>query len=171
VASSIARCNSDYLMWGHVKERVYAVPPRTVDDLVTRLPTDDTAVDTSTLRPLEECHSTHYLLSCNRWKPLQTPPVITSHLASFDGNMYLENLTSSICCINLATIFFFTINYTVQILCAYYSSSCQHHYGADFLVLLSWCAVLTYTHVALNVGCANMQMFWKCGHVTNFCGG
>lgn len=95
----------DFLMWGHVKEHLYAVPPRTVDDLVARLPAADTAVDTNILRHLEECHAAHCLLSCNRRKPLQTPTVITRHLASFDGNMYLENLTPPICCINFARIF------------------------------------------------------------------
>jgi hypothetical protein len=36
-------------MWEHVKKHIYADPPRTVDDLVARLPVADTAVDTSIL--------------------------------------------------------------------------------------------------------------------------
>jgi hypothetical protein len=50
MAYSIARCNSDgfFLMWGHVKEHVYAVTPRTVDDLVARLPAADAAVNAKT---------------------------------------------------------------------------------------------------------------------------
>ena len=97
---------TDFVMWEHVKEHIYAVPPTTVDDFVARLPAADTAVDTSILRYLEECHAAHCLLSCNRRKPLQTPTVITRHLASFDGNVYLEMLTSPICCIIFATSFF-----------------------------------------------------------------
>jgi hypothetical protein len=27
----------DFFLWGHLKEQVYAVPPRTVEDLVERL--------------------------------------------------------------------------------------------------------------------------------------
>jgi hypothetical protein len=72
-------------MWEHVKEHVPAVTPRTVDDLVVRLPAADTAVDANILWPLEECHAAHCLLSCNRRKPLPTPTVITRNLASFDG--------------------------------------------------------------------------------------
>jgi hypothetical protein len=74
----------DFLMWGHVKEHVYAVPTRTVEDLVARLPAADTSVDTNILRRLEECHAAHCLLPYNRRKPLQTPTVITRHLVSFD---------------------------------------------------------------------------------------
>lgn len=92
-------------MWGRVKEHVHTVPPRSVEDLVGRLPAADTAVDSRMLRRLEECHAAHCLLSCNQRKPLQTATVITRHLASFDGNVYLENLTSPICCINLGQIF------------------------------------------------------------------
>jgi hypothetical protein len=132
MASSIARCNSQwtffFLIWGHVREHVYADPPKTVDSLAARLPAADTAVDTSILRRLEECHAAHCLLPCNRRTPLQTPAVITRHLASCDDNVCLENLTSPIRCINSATIFF-TRNYTVQIFCAYYSSFCQHYFG------------------------------------------
>jgi hypothetical protein len=50
MASSIARCDSDgFLMWGHVKEHVYAVTPETVDDLVARLPAADAAVNANIL--------------------------------------------------------------------------------------------------------------------------
>jgi hypothetical protein len=40
----------DFLLWGHLKEHVYAVPPRTVKDLVARLKTVVTMVDVKMLR-------------------------------------------------------------------------------------------------------------------------
>jgi len=147
---SIARYNSDgHFNEGHLKEHVYAVPPRTVDDLVARFPADDTSVDTRILRHLEECHAAHCLPSCNRRKPLQTPSVITRHPASFDGNLYLENLTSPICCINLRQFFYKKLPCAdlVRVLLLILSTLLR----TDFLLLLSWCGVLRYKHIALNV--------------------
>jgi hypothetical protein len=35
----------DFFLWGHLKEQVYAVPPRTIEDLVARLQAAVTTVD------------------------------------------------------------------------------------------------------------------------------
>jgi hypothetical protein len=45
MASSVAGSNADIFLWGHLKEQVYAVPPRTIEDLVARLQAAVTTVD------------------------------------------------------------------------------------------------------------------------------
>ena len=51
---------TDFVMWEHVKEHIYAVPPRTVDDLVARLPVANTAVDASILGWVHTCNVIAY---------------------------------------------------------------------------------------------------------------
>jgi hypothetical protein len=51
---------TDFVMLEHVKEHIYAVPPRTVDDLDARLPAADTAVDTGILGWVHSCNVTAY---------------------------------------------------------------------------------------------------------------
>jgi hypothetical protein len=40
----------EVFLWGHLKEQVYAVPPRTIEDLVARLQAAVTTVDANILR-------------------------------------------------------------------------------------------------------------------------
>jgi hypothetical protein len=44
----------DILLWGHLKEHVSAVPPRTIEDLVARLQAAVTTVDENMLRCVRE---------------------------------------------------------------------------------------------------------------------
>jgi hypothetical protein len=44
----------DFFLWGHLKEQVYAVPPRTIEDLVQRLQAGVTTVDAHMLRRVRE---------------------------------------------------------------------------------------------------------------------
>jgi hypothetical protein len=44
----------DFFLWGHLKGQVYAVPPRTIDDLVARLQAAVTTVDANMLRHVQE---------------------------------------------------------------------------------------------------------------------
>jgi hypothetical protein len=44
----------DFFLWGHLKEQVYAVPPRTIEDLVARIQTAMTTVDANMLRCVRE---------------------------------------------------------------------------------------------------------------------
>jgi hypothetical protein len=43
-----------FFLWGHLKEQVYAVPPRTIEDLVTRIQSALTGVDANMLRRVRE---------------------------------------------------------------------------------------------------------------------
>jgi hypothetical protein len=56
IASSVAGSNSDgfFFLWGHLKEQVYTVPPRTIEDLVARLQAAVTTVDANMLRRVPE---------------------------------------------------------------------------------------------------------------------
>jgi hypothetical protein len=44
----------DFFLWGHLKEQVYAIPPRTIEDLVARFKAAVTTVDGSMLRRVRE---------------------------------------------------------------------------------------------------------------------
>jgi hypothetical protein len=44
----------DFFLWGHLKEYVYAVPPRTVEDLTARLQAAVTTVEANMLRCVRE---------------------------------------------------------------------------------------------------------------------
>jgi hypothetical protein len=44
----------DFFLWGHLKEQVYAVPPRTIEDLVARPQAAVTTVDANMLRRVRE---------------------------------------------------------------------------------------------------------------------
>jgi hypothetical protein len=44
----------DFFLWGHLKEQVYTVPPRTIEDLVARLQAVVRTVDTNMLRRVQE---------------------------------------------------------------------------------------------------------------------
>jgi hypothetical protein len=53
MASSFAISNSDgffFFLWGHLKEQVYTVPPRTIKDLMARLQAAVIMVDANMLR-------------------------------------------------------------------------------------------------------------------------
>jgi hypothetical protein len=56
MVSSVAGCNFTvfFSLSGHLKERVYAVCPRTIEDLVARLQAAVTAVDANMLRRVRE---------------------------------------------------------------------------------------------------------------------
>jgi hypothetical protein len=43
-----------FFLWGHLKEHDYAVPPRTIEDLVERLQATTTSVDANMLRRVRE---------------------------------------------------------------------------------------------------------------------
>jgi hypothetical protein len=43
-----------FFVWGHLKEHVDAVPPRTIEDLVPRLQAAVTTVDANVLRRVRE---------------------------------------------------------------------------------------------------------------------
>lgn len=44
----------EFFLWGHLKEHVYAVPPRTIKDLVAGLEAAVSTVDVNTLRRVLE---------------------------------------------------------------------------------------------------------------------
>jgi hypothetical protein len=44
----------DFLLWGHLKEQVYGLPPRNTEDLVARLQAAVTTVDANMLRRVRE---------------------------------------------------------------------------------------------------------------------
>jgi hypothetical protein len=44
----------DFILWVHLKKHVYAVPSRTIEDLVGRLQAAVTTVDTNLLRRVRE---------------------------------------------------------------------------------------------------------------------
>jgi hypothetical protein len=44
----------DYFLWGHQKEHVYAVPPKTIEDLMTRIRAFMAAVDANMVRHVQE---------------------------------------------------------------------------------------------------------------------
>jgi hypothetical protein len=55
MAFSVAGSDSDeFFLWGHLKEQVYAVPLRTIEDLVARLQAAVTMVDANMLRRVRE---------------------------------------------------------------------------------------------------------------------
>jgi hypothetical protein len=55
MASPDTRSNSDGMfLFRHLKEQVYAVPPRTIEDLVARLQAAVTTVDVNMLRRARE---------------------------------------------------------------------------------------------------------------------
>jgi hypothetical protein len=56
MASSVAGSNSDgfFFLWGHLKEQVYAVPPKTIEDLVARLEAALKKIDANMLRHVRE---------------------------------------------------------------------------------------------------------------------
>jgi hypothetical protein len=54
-------------MWGHVKEKVHAVPSRTVEDPVARLPAAETTVNAYVLRRVWKRAMRGALLSVLKW--------------------------------------------------------------------------------------------------------
>jgi hypothetical protein len=44
----------DFFLWGHLKEQVYTVPSRTIENLVARLQAAVTMVDANMLRRVRE---------------------------------------------------------------------------------------------------------------------
>jgi hypothetical protein len=44
----------EFFLWGHLKQHIYAVPPRTSEDLAERLETALTVVDANMLRHVRE---------------------------------------------------------------------------------------------------------------------
>jgi len=48
------RTNSDIFLWGYLKEHVYAVSPRSIEDLMARLQAIVATVDSNMLRVVQE---------------------------------------------------------------------------------------------------------------------
>jgi hypothetical protein len=53
-ATDLIPIDFSFFLWGHLKEHDYAVPPRTIEDLVERLQAAMTSVDANMLRRVRE---------------------------------------------------------------------------------------------------------------------
>jgi hypothetical protein len=66
----------NFFQWGHPEGYVFAVPTRSIEDLMIRLQAAVTMVNANMLRHVpRECHVGHCHLSSNGQRPLQTPIV------------------------------------------------------------------------------------------------
>jgi hypothetical protein len=65
----------DFFLRGHVKKRIYAVPPGIIKDLVTRLQAAVTSQCQHVKACSRECCAVHCRLPWNGWRLLQTPTV------------------------------------------------------------------------------------------------
>jgi hypothetical protein len=80
MASSIIGSNSNgFFLWGHLKERVYAVPSRTIKDHKARLKTAVSGRCQHVKSCLRECRVAHCFLPWNGRRLLRASVVTTGH--------------------------------------------------------------------------------------------
>jgi hypothetical protein len=86
----------DCFLRGYLKENIYAVPPRTFDDIVARFQAAETTVDAISLSVSRECGSAHCRLPWNGQRLIRTLVVTTRRpyfndlilvVWSFDGDV------------------------------------------------------------------------------------
>jgi hypothetical protein len=132
---------TDIFLWGHLKEYVYANPPRTIEDLVAKFQAAVTTVDANVLKACsKECRAAHCHLPWNGRRPLRIPIITTNQAPMFwsDGFHHF----SVTCMFNterhrsyvVLFFYFFKWNHTMEVffanfvspyLCTYCNGFCQ----------------------------------------------